>query len=230
MSDTPFHRLKPSETPIEDVLNAVQSLLSSKGVEALAVGSRIRGHEHTDSDLDLLVIEESVASESFAELEEEMNSSIDTEFRISIDIKSLDKVCKKLEQGDPLILTLFAGFVPLTLTEKTLSQIQESYPEDPPESMPELIKRVQHRNASTAGVAVINAIIYEGYYQLAETGELPVPPQELPDAVAPFNKSLAAAIRVALDLRQQIRAGQISTEAVLESIIQIIGTYGSNSE
>lgn len=205
MASNRYNILHPEETGYKNLIEDLSNIFKELGLQAFATGSRIRGTERVESDFDIIVVKDSKAENRKETIEKNLNNKINSDVYISVRIHSLSDIKSRIQRGDPLILTLFDGFVNLSLDSKTLNNIKTLYPQSPPKSMFNIINDVKKKNVSTAAATLSNAIIYEGYNRLARSGQLPVPPEQLPDKLENTDKSFSEAVSCAVKLRQLAR-------------------------
>lgn len=205
-----------------EYLTAIRSELERVEVEAFATGSRIRGTHNDRSDLDLIVLSSEHTSEvDVNEIDRTIEENTELPFEVDTEQYSLHEIKARLRGGDPLIVTLFYEFVPLTLSDETLDAILAAFPKSSPDQSMQFINRIKNKNKSTACVALVNDLIYDGYECLSNNGELPVPPEQLGERLRDYDVSKAERVETAVQLEEQMKAGDDEPETILEELITI---------
>lgn len=196
------------------------------GLEAFVAGSRARGTEDPDSDLDIVVINGMDNKYDADQLATEFADDLGVSFRINIiDDFSVGSLVQRVQEGEPFGYTLYEEMIPLTLSQESRDDI-EPLPSSPPEKAIQVHKNSRYHELVKACAAISHAIMFDGNRMLAEHGQTPVPPKELPNQLAAYDEEFASLMDQVVALQKnKISTEEFKPSELLRELTELFFTY-----
>jgi len=201
---------------LEKTLARIEKYFQRNSIRAFATGSRIQGLAEQDSDLDIVILDDT-DPESVAD---NIENIINTGWPVDVVQYSYKELVRRLERDDPFVTTMIRSMRPLTLPESVIQSLQDLAAQT--SSNTDFITQVERLNIDRATVLLCQALIYRTYRQAVTCEYDLVPPRKLPEIVDEVGPLSPSKMERVLTVKKQAESGDPDTYALFREIIDIV--------